>query len=262
MLDDSGHYQINRDDGSTAKKTLSEGEKTFLTFLYFFQLIKGGETVEFVSMDKVVVLDDPISSLDSDVLFIISTLTKSLYQGIAHDVGNLKQLVILTHNIHFFIELTKLTYPWFKKNVSYYLVRKHSGVSCISHKLDNPIKSSYENLWSELQYFKDCKLQGIQNCMRRILETYFTHWGYSKDLAALIDRFTGNEKLVFKSLVNWTNSGSHQILDSFYVVDLEHETEIYLEIFRRIFVETDQIGHYNMMMRIEASEAAQSLISL
>lgn len=261
-LDGNGHYQIRREDGSIAKKTLSEGEKTFITFLYFYYLIQGRDTAENVSAHKIIVLDDPISSLDSDVLFIVSTLIKGLYQKIISDSGNLKQLMLLTHNVHFFIELTKLSYKWFNSNVNYHLVRKNSGVTSIVHKFENPIKSSYESLWSELQYFKDCRLHGIQNCMRRILETYFTHWGYSKDLAALIDRFTGNEKLVFKSLVNWTNSGSHQILDSFYVVDLEHETEIYLEIFRRIFVETDQIGHYNMMMRIEASEAAQSLISL
>ncbi|QXW25263.1 AAA family ATPase [Acinetobacter johnsonii] len=254
FIPESGHYQIIREDGSEAKNTLSEGEKTFITFLYFYHLIRGGDTTDNISLDKIIVIDDPISSLDSDVLFIVSTLIKGVYRQILDNNSYLKQLVLLTHNIHFFMELTKLSYKWFKDNTNYYLVRKNVGVSSITYKDENPIRSSYENLWSELQYFRDNNLAGIQNCMRRILENYFTHWGYAKDLDKLVDIFIGNERLVYKSLVNWMHSGSHQILDSFYVTDLEYETEIYLDIFKRIFEETNQIGHYNMMMKIEDAE--------
>ncbi len=255
LVDDSEHYQIIREDGSKAKNTLSEGEKTFITFLYFYHLILGGNSVEDIAVNKIIVIDDPISSLDSDVLFIVSTLIKGLYQKVIQDLDNLKQLIILTHNLHFFMELNKVTYNKFKSNVSYYLVRKINGISQIDFKSENPIRSSYENLWAELQYFKDNNLNGIQNCMRRILETYFTYWGGVNHLAGLVESFYGKDKLVYKSLVNWVHSGSHQILDSLYVTDLEHETEIYLSIFKRIFEETNQIGHYNMMMKIEEVEA-------
>ena len=37
-------YQIQREDGSLVKDTLSEGETTFITFLYYLQLVKGGDS--------------------------------------------------------------------------------------------------------------------------------------------------------------------------------------------------------------------------
>jgi len=81
LLRDSGDgrsYQLVRADGSDAKKTLSEGEKGFVTFLYFYHLLKGSNTESGMTTDRVVVFDDPVSSLDSDVLFIVSSLIKGL----------------------------------------------------------------------------------------------------------------------------------------------------------------------------------------
>ena len=39
--EESGFYEVKRPDGSDAKKTLSEGEKSFITFLYFYYLVGG-----------------------------------------------------------------------------------------------------------------------------------------------------------------------------------------------------------------------------
>src|SRR5690606_41704335 len=39
--DESHHYRIIRENGDDASRSLSEGEKTFITFLYFYYLIKG-----------------------------------------------------------------------------------------------------------------------------------------------------------------------------------------------------------------------------
>lgn len=38
-------YQIQRPDGSLASNTLSEGEETFISFLYFLQLTKGATDI-------------------------------------------------------------------------------------------------------------------------------------------------------------------------------------------------------------------------
>lgn len=38
---DEKHYEIIRCDGSPAKKTLSEGERNFIVFLYFYYLTQG-----------------------------------------------------------------------------------------------------------------------------------------------------------------------------------------------------------------------------
>src|SRR5690606_17683330 len=69
-------YKLVRTDGADAKKTLSEGEKSFITFLYFYHMIKGSESDSGMTTDRVVVFDDPVSSLDSDVLFVVGSLYK------------------------------------------------------------------------------------------------------------------------------------------------------------------------------------------
>ena len=70
VKDNKNHYQIVRENGETAKTTLSEGETTFITFLYYMQLIKGSFHPNGITTDRVLVIDDPVSSLDSGVLFV------------------------------------------------------------------------------------------------------------------------------------------------------------------------------------------------
>jgi wobble nucleotide-excising tRNase len=99
--DEQNTYKLVREDGSDAKNTLSEGERNFLTFLYFYHLLKGSQTETGIANNKVVVIDDPISSLDNDVLFIVSTLIRELIQDAREGKGSIKQIFILTHNIYF-----------------------------------------------------------------------------------------------------------------------------------------------------------------
>jgi wobble nucleotide-excising tRNase len=84
-----GFYQIQREDRSIAEETLSEGEITFITFLYYLQLAKGGTSEENVTEERVLIIDDPISSLDSNVLFIVSTLIKEILKDVKLDKGNM-----------------------------------------------------------------------------------------------------------------------------------------------------------------------------
>eukprot|EP01034_Spumella_vulgaris_P037182 gene37182-45868_t len=96
--DDGAFYKLVRADGSDAKDSLSEGERSFVTFLYFFHLLKGSESESGMTTDRVVVFDDPVSSMDSDVLFIVSSLIKSLYDPVRKNAGGIKQIFVLTHN--------------------------------------------------------------------------------------------------------------------------------------------------------------------
>ena len=93
---EEGFYQIQRQDGTIAESTLSEGEITFITFLYYLQLAKGGISEETVNDERILVIDDPISSLDSNVLFVVSTLIKESIKNIKSNTGNIKQIILLT----------------------------------------------------------------------------------------------------------------------------------------------------------------------
>ncbi len=66
--EDEKSYRIQREDGQLVGETLSEGEVTFITFLYYYHLTKGSLKENDISKNKVLVIDDPISSLDSNII--------------------------------------------------------------------------------------------------------------------------------------------------------------------------------------------------
>ncbi len=117
------NYKIVRTDGSDAKESLSEGEKTFITFLYFFQLFKGSNSDSDTVTDRVGAIDDPVSSLDSDILFIVSSLIKILCQEVRDNNTHVKQVLVLTHSGYFHKEVTFSS----KRGRGGKMRRSHSG---------------------------------------------------------------------------------------------------------------------------------------
>ncbi len=101
-----GYYSIVRPDGTEAKETLSEGERSFVTFLYFYHLLKGSTSESGMTKNRIVVIDDPVSSLDNDILFIVSSLIKRLFGDVRSGTGHIKQVFVLTHNVYFHKEIT------------------------------------------------------------------------------------------------------------------------------------------------------------
>lgn len=244
----ANYYKIVRADGTAAKETLSEGERTFITFLYFYHLLKGSETETGITTDRAVVFDDPVSSLDSDVLFIVSNLIKGLFEEVRSGVGHIKQIFILTHNVYFHKEVTfnpKRTDGAMTEE-TFWVVKKPGEFSTIQKHTSNPIKTSYDLLWAEVRTPNKSNLT-IQNTLRRILENYFKILG-NINPDDICDEFEGKEKLICKSLFSWVNDGSHFAHDDLYVAMDEGMVESYLAMFRRIFDKTGHLAHYKMMM--------------
>lgn len=248
---EENHYQIEREDGTLAESTLSEGEITFITFLYFLQLAKGSTKEESIADERVLVIDDPISSLDSNVLFIVSSLIKEIIKSIRIDEGNIKQLILLTHNVYFHKEVSFIDGRTQQiGDTHYWILRKKNNCSCLqSNEQKNPVKNSYDLLWQELNNREHNSALTIQNTMRRIIEHYFKLLGkYGDD--DLINKFkTGQEQEICRSLICWINDGSHSIPDDLYIEQQDDVIEKYFEVFKQIFKEMNQIEHFNMMMR-------------
>lgn len=99
-------YSIVRDNGQVVNDTLSEGEQNFITFLYFYFMLKGSLENTGTVEDRVIVIDDPVSSMDNDALFIISSLIRGLFAEICEERGNITQLFVLSHNIYFYKEVS------------------------------------------------------------------------------------------------------------------------------------------------------------
>lgn len=248
-------YKLVREDGAAAMKTMSEGEKTFLTFLYFVQLIKGSETESGTTNDRVVVFDDPVSSLDSDILFIVSSLIKGLFEEVRAKRGHIKQIFVLTHNVYFHKEITfspKRRNGKAQGDESFWIVRKLDRVTKLESYPENPIKTSYELLWAELRRADRSNLT-IQNTLRRILENYFKILG-NVDFEDICAKFEGREKLICRSLLSWVNDGSHFAHDDIYISDGTAVT-IYLKVFKDIFYKLKHDAHYRMMMRADEDES-------
>ena len=242
-------YRIKRPDGSDAKETLSEGESSFIAFLYFYHLLKGSESDTGMTSDRVVVFDDPVSSLDSNILFIVSSLIKGLFDEVKGQSGTIKQIFVLTHNVYFHKEVSfdhRRSANQKLCDETFWTVRKANQRSKIQSHETNPIRTSYELLWSEVK--NRCRDDlAIQNTLRRILEYYYKILG-NVNPDDICSKFDGEEKLICKSLFSWVNDGSHSAHDSLYVSIDGSVVDIYLSVFQRIFEETGQIAHYKMMM--------------
>ena len=247
--DDGPFYKLVRADGSDAKDSLSEGERSFVTFLYFFHLLKGSESESGMTTDRIVVFDDPVSSMDSDVLFIVSSLIKSLFDQVRKNIGGIKQIFVLTHNVYFHKEVTYTSDRGDDTKVgerSYWTVRKGADGTTVERHKTNPIKTSYDLLWEELRRPDKSPLT-VQNTMRRILENYFKILG-RMDFDKICDQFEGQQKVMCRSLFAWVNDGSHfSHDDAFYTFD-QTSIDTYLGIFKQVFEKTDQQAHYDMMM--------------
>lgn len=249
---EEGFYQIQREDGSIAETTLSEGEITFITFLYYLQLTKGGISEDEVSNERVLVIDDPISSLDSNVLFVVATLIKDIIKNIKTEIGNVRQLILLTHNVYFHKEVSFIdgrTKTCNKTN--FWILRKNDKVTSLqSFEMNNPIQSSYELLWQELKSVEVKSTLTIQNIMRRIIENYFKLLGKYGDDDLILKFETKEEQEICRSLISWINDGSHSINDDLYVELQDRTIDVYKKVFKDIFILTKHEGHYNMMMNI------------
>ena len=252
---DGKHYKLVRADGSDAKKTLSEGEKTFVVFLYFYHLIKGSFSETGITNDRIVVFDDPVSSLDSDVLFIVSSLIREVCERCRDGVGHIKQVFVLTHNVYFHKEVTYNNKRPPEKSLneeSFWIVRKGVPHSRCDRHQCNPIKTSYELLWSEVREAEEAVRAGvlvspnIENTLRRILEHYFTILG-SVDYKKLCDKFDGPEVVMCNSLFSWVNAGSHSALDDAHITPSDAMVKNALRVFKEIFMKSGNAGHYDMM---------------
>lgn len=254
---ETNYYQIQRHDGSIANATLSEGEVTFITFLYFCQLAKGGITTDEVSKNRVLIIDDPISSLDSTILFVVSSLIKEMIKNIKAGSSNIKQMILLTHNVYFHKEASfvdgRHTDNAENKHL-YWILRRNCAITNAQYYgSQSPILNSYELLWQDLREKGSGKVSliTIQNTMRRIIENYFKIIGGYDD-EQLLQKFDNKqEREICRSLLCWINDGSHCIPDSLFVEQPDILIDKYSNVFRKIFENMGHIAHYNMMMKIE-----------
>ncbi len=147
------------------QNTLSAGEKTALAFAYFLSKVSTEVT------DKgqtIIVIDDPISSLDDNRLYRTAYL-------IYEEFKDFKQLFVFSHNMLFL----KYINPLFKKEKSTFLITKGS-IEDLPPSLQN-FQSPYFYMLEGIMSFisnEDPNYEEarkfLPNYIRRVLETFFS----------------------------------------------------------------------------------------
>jgi len=171
-------FQILR-DGKIAKN-LSEGEKTAIAFAHFIARIHDGRVP---LANTIVVIDDPISSLDANHLFNTYALIKT-------QIADCRQLFLLTHSFEFFnlvkdwaSEEEKRPTKDYEKwtNWSFYLITRADNGRSKIEKIPPVLmrfRSEYHYLFGELHRFANDpsgdfdRLFTLPNVTRRFMEAF------------------------------------------------------------------------------------------
>ncbi|NPS34688.1 AAA family ATPase [Helicobacter pylori] len=126
-LDKDYRIVLNSDalENSEAKIILSDGEKTTLVFAYFLARLKLFYKKEDLK-NLVVVIDDPISSLDEQRIYSTSDIVAKINQelvGEALEKDEKAQVFVLTHNHTFMARLINMV----GKHARYFQLERHQN---------------------------------------------------------------------------------------------------------------------------------------
>jgi len=262
-------YEIIRNNETPINGRLSEGEKTAIGFVYFItKLNENSNSVE----DSIVVIDDPVSSFDSNHLF-------HAYSFLKANCSTASQIFVLTHNFTYF----KLVRDWFdgiNKNrkrkkthkddcAFYFTIESEPGLPRTSKIKDadsslSNYNSEYHYIFSKLHsYINKQKLSRddsflTANLSRKLLESFFS-FKYPKhrtDFSQLMERASQDSETIDdatkEKIYRFINKYSHNIVIEINEDSAENLTGESHNIVGEIFTwikEVDKV-HYSEMLEV------------
>lgn len=243
VANDQG-YQVSR-RGSLEPKPLSEGERTAIAFCHFLATLKseGRNPNEFI-----VVLDDPISSLDARAMTHAVSMVKNYF-------SDSNQVFILTHNLEFMREIKK----WLGKgkkeeNSSFLFIECHvSSEDRFSRivrmpKLLREYESEYHYLYSLIKLLAESPKDHetfaylMPNAIRKVLDIF---------LAFKVPGGMGLGAKIAKITADHDNLDANRVLAMEHLAQLESHSESLGDLISFSAYTLEQI-----------SEASQTLMDL
>lgn len=246
----SNHYYLCRgidSSGNDVYKSLSEGEKTLITYLYFLELCQGSVNSNYPTPDnkKIIVVDDPVSSLSHNYIYEIGDLThKKLIKDYKY-----AQVILLTHSLYYLHEMIKYLPKGkcFDKKCNLFRFIKNTN-SDIVPMGKSDIKNDYQSYWQVIKDVQNGSTNNIvlPNIMRNILEYYFSFVHKEDALKAALDELAESDT-EFSPFFRFINRGSHY--DSVNINELgEIDPVRFINKFKEVFIKTDFAAHYDKMM--------------
>lgn len=238
---DSLYRVVRAGDSKDAFRSLSEGEKMMISFLYFCELCKGKASTEDTSTRRIVVIDDPISSLSHVFVFNVGRLIRSVFfKG-----SRFSQVIVLTHSLYFFYELTDTNHERRKETQNLFRLTKSSSGSAIQEMKYEEIQNDYQAYWSIVNDETQHPAL-IANCMRNIVE-YFFNFVRKKDLGNVF-QMPELQDTKYQAFYRYINRESHSLGQN--IIDMkEFNYGVFKEGLKLVFEKAGYPDHYKAMSR-------------
>ena len=239
-------YLIKR-NGEVAS-CLSDGEKTAIAFIYFIVHL---QDQEFDISKGIVVIDDPISSLDSNSLF-------QAFAFLKNSIKDAYQFFVFTHNFDFLrLVLDWLNHRSQRPNSEFYMITNdHDGMrrKAALAELDKDLKdheSEYHYLFKLLCRFKSDGTIGraypIPNIARKVVETFLMfrvpNSASMYEKIESLKSFDQNKRTAIYKFVNDQSHFTGKGFDPSLVPETQKNVEHILEMIEKTFPE-----HYKIMI--------------
>ncbi len=248
-IERTGEDEINKiertGEDENKFKSLSEGEKTVISFLYFVELCIGKENTEDIK-EKIVVIDDPMSSLSHMYVFNVAQLIKTHFTKNSDKKSEVKQCFILTHSLYFFYELMDKKKKEEEEKQGLFRITK-SDSSKIEEMKRNEIQNEYDSYWDIVKTANEANRFIVANAMRNIIEHFFCFVDKEESINNIFQKeeFKGDE---YQSFRRYIERESHSDRTNFSD-SKEINIEFFKKAFRKVFEEADYKEHYDKYIK-------------
>lgn len=250
---DNKNYIIKstNENATLTIKDISEGEKNLLALLFFyFELFADNKQQGIKTEIELIIVDDPISSMDDSNKFYILELMKNLLE-----LPN-QQIFVLTHSWEDYCNLSYGKKAWedktdkngveTKSKYATFEIRKSNGKSELVKAQNNekPYKYLFKEIYEFTQKGEDelkteCQIYHYPNVMRRVFEewygfklgkniTFTSH--IQNDVAKVFKITSNNEKTKLGLLIKVCNILSHSINGSMNPQEIQQSAKYLMKL--------------------------------
>lgn len=172
---DGNYYiKLKNIDGTLELNDISEGERNLLALLFFYYEIFEDEKFETINKNiELIIIDDPISSLDNNNKLFIKSLIKQLVEK------SKAQVFVLTHSWEDFCDISYGVEK--EQDYSLFEIKKIEAKSIIvkTKNHETPYKHNFKELndfsnKKEESDLTECEMYHYPNIMRKVLEEYLS----------------------------------------------------------------------------------------
>ncbi|WP_367181822.1 AAA family ATPase [uncultured Fibrobacter sp.] len=213
---------------------------------------KGAISKESSPKKKIIVIDDPISSLSHIYVYNVGRLIIQEFTDADEKNKNTTkydQIFLLTHSLYFFYEMAIVKRKGKEDdyNQKLFRIKKTEKGSSIAEMKYGEIQNDYQSYWAVIKDKDNASPALIANCMRNIIE-YFFSFIEKLELNNVFNRPELQDSR-FKAFNRYINRESHSLGQNIFDIK-EFDYDSFKEGLRLVFKETGYEDHYKKMMKM------------